>query len=293
MNNKENIFRVGDFCFCLSYPEEIIPPDNFMLFEVKSGIPTYHYTLSFADRIPELDKPVIARREDIVIYSDRGLESRKIGTKGRRDYYALYQEKEDRSAEIQLAKDQLQDMCFDTVFTSLFALERHMILRDSLILHCAYIQYQGKGILFSAPSGVGKSTQAGLWEQFRGSKTLNGDRALLRKIDGVWSACGWPVCGSSDICELGDTPIHGIVMLRQGTVNHITALTPIQAFSELYAQITINQWNRGFVQRAMERIEDLIMQVPVYQLTCDMTEDAVRCLESVLFPREFSGAAMQ
>ena len=125
-----------------------------MLFEVPQGIPAYHYHISFADRIPELDQPIIARREDIVIYSDQGLESRKIGTKGRSGYYALYQEKEDHRAEIQLAKDQVQDMCFDTVFTSLFALERHMILRDSLILHCAYIRYQGKGILFSAPSGV-------------------------------------------------------------------------------------------------------------------------------------------
>ncbi|MCI6091150.1 hypothetical protein MR781_01095 [bacterium] len=159
-----------------------------------------------------------------------------------------------------------------------------MIWKKALILHCAYTVYKGKAILFSAPSGTGKSTQAELWKQYRGSRIVNGDRALLRKIDGVWSACGWPVCGSSDICESEDTPLYTIVMLRQGETNYIERLSPIQAFTQLYAQTTINQWNPAFVQRAMELIEDLIGQVPVYQLTCNMTEDAVKCLEQAIFP---------
>lgn len=91
-----------------------------------------------------------------------------------------------------------------------------MIARDSLILHCAFTEYRGRAILFSAPSGTGKPTQAALWERYRGSRTVNGDRALLRRAGGVWTACGWPVCGSSEICGAGEVPIGAIVMLRQG-----------------------------------------------------------------------------
>ncbi|MCI5648171.1 MAG: hypothetical protein MR332_01865 [Fusicatenibacter sp.] len=208
-----------------------------------------------------------------------------IGIKGKdTSFYACYQEISERQAEVLLSVPEISGLHIDPVFSSMFALERHMIKRNSLILHCAYMVYLRKAILFSAPSGTGKSTQAELWDRYRGSRTVNGDRALLRKINGAWSACGWPVCGTSGICELEDTPIHAIVMLRQGEDNHIEKLSPIQAFTELYAQITINQWNRVFVQRAMELIEDLIGQVPVYQLTCNMTEDAVRCLEHTLFP---------
>ena len=183
-----------------------------------------------------------------------------------------------------LSVKEISELHIDSIFTSLFALERHMIKNDSLILHCAYMVYQGKAILFSAPSGTGKSTQAELWKQYRGSRIVNGDRALLRKIDGVWSACGWPVCGSSDICEAEDTPLYTIVMLRQGETNHIERLSPVQAFTKLYAQITINQWNPAFVQRAMELIEDRIGQSPGYQLTCNITEEAVKCLEQAIFP---------
>ena len=145
------------------------------------------------------------------------------------------------------------------------------------------MEYQGKGILFSAPSEIGKSTQASLWEKYRGSRTINGDRALLRKIKGKWTACGWPVCGSSEICSLGDTPIYAIVMLKQGEKNQAVPLSPFQAFAQLYPQITINQWNREFVQKAISGIEDLIAQVPVWQLTCDISEEAVNCLENALF----------
>ena len=164
-----------------------------------------------------------------------------------------------------------------------------MIRWDSMILHCAYIKYHGKAILFSAPSETGKSTQAGLWERYRGSETVNGDRALLRKIDGRWIACGWPVCGTSEICHLKDTPIHAVVMLRQGKENHVERLSPVQGFAQLYSQITVNQWNRDFVQRTAELIEDLVVHVPVWQLTCNISENAVRCLETVLFPEDISG----
>ena len=44
-----------------------------------------------------------------------------------------------------------------------------------LVLHSAYIVTRtGEGILFSGPSGIGKSTQAALWERFAGARTING-----------------------------------------------------------------------------------------------------------------------
>lgn len=172
----------------------------------------------------------------------------------------------------------------DTVYSSLFALDRRMIEYGGLILHCAYINHRGKGILFSAPSGVGKSTQAALWEKYRGSEIVNGDRTLLRKKEGKWLACAWPVCGSSNICKRMDISVYAIVMLRQGKENSVVRLSPAKAFRQLYPQMTINQWNPEFIQAAINGIENLILQVPVWQLTCDMTEDAVKCLEAAIFP---------
>lgn len=278
------LFQIGSFVFSLICPDVLSIPPNFYLFETKQGVSEYTYHLRVTDKIPLPDGEIIVRRPELTAYQTSTGESRLIGIKGQNSFYACYEEISNHQAEVFLSVKEISELHIDSIFTSLFALERHIIKKDSLILHCAYMVYQGKAILFSAPSGIGKSTQAELWKRYRGSRIVNGDRALLRKIDGVWSACGWPVCGSSDICESEDTPLYTIVMLRQGETNYIERLSPIQAFTQLYAQTTINQWNPAFVQRAMELIEDLIGQVPVYQLTCNMTEDAVKCLEQAIFP---------
>lgn len=285
----DKLFRIGTFCFQIRCVEDLLIPGNFLLFEISDSIPEYIYHLSITSNFPLPGKMILADRDDLTVYKTIGGEGRLIGVKGMNTPYAYYHEISNRESEIFVSVNRIGDLQYDTVFTSLFALERQMIRHDSLILHCAYIVYQGKAILFSAPSGTGKSTQAGLWEQYRGSHTVNGDRALLRKIDGRWYACGWPVCGSSGICEARDTPVHAIVMLRQGKSDYAERLSPVRAFSQLYAQITINQWNRDFVERAFCCIEDLISKIPVWQLICDISEEAVDCLETVLFPENNTG----
>lgn len=232
---------------------------------------------------------IIAKRPDLLVMENDKYESRLIGSLGGTSYYAFYREISECDAKVQIALHKTSDLLYDTVFTSMFALERQMTRRDSMILHCAYIKYRGTAILFSAPSETGKTTQAGLWEKYRGSETVNGDRALLRRIDGRWTACGWPVCGTSEICHLEDIPIHAVAMLRQGKENYVERLSPVQAFTQLYSQITVNQWNREFVQRTVELIEDFVEHVPVWQLTCDISENAVQCLEAALFPTDISG----
>lgn len=277
-------FQIGDFCFGLSCPAEIIPPSNFMIFETSDGVPEKQYTFSVAGQLPTLSAPIIARRADLIVYDTPSGEARLLGMNGRNTFYAYYQEKSPSQTEVTIALPEVSSLHFDTVFTSLFALERQMIQKDCLVLHCAYMKYKGNAILFSAPSETGKTTQANLWERYRGSRTINGDRALLQRRNGSWIACGWPVCGTSEVCNNESTPIQAIVMLSQGKINQATRLSPVQAFAQLYAQITINQWNRSFQQTAMRLLEELITTIPVWSLTCDISEDAVRCLEAALFP---------
>lgn len=297
----DRIGQIGDFTFRLCCPEEIAPPENFRKFlkkeETGGGLsaagsraaaPDFTYRIKISDALPRPEGKVLARRSDLAVFQTKSGESRLIGVKGRERPYAYYEEAGEDCAEITLVREELRGLHIDPVFTSLFVLERRMICRDSLILHCAYMVYRGRAILFSAPSETGKSTQAGLWERYRGSRTVNGDRALLRKIGGVWNACGWPVCGTSEICHVEDAPVFAVVMLRQGKVNQAERLSPVQAFTQLYAQVTINPWNRDFVSRAMNGIEDLIGSVPVWQLTCDISEAAVVCLETALFPQDLN-----
>ena len=279
----DGLFLIGDFCFRLHWPEELTPPDNFMLFRTAAGEPEYSYRILLSDRLPEPEGELIAQRPDIRVFSNHGLESRVIGVKGG-DFYACYREITERSAEAVLLRREIQNMRFDVMFSSLLALERRMVRKDALILHCAYIRHQGEAILFSAPSETGKSTQASLWEKYRGSRTVNGDKALLQCVNGRWTARGWPVCGSSAICENLSTPIRAVVMLSQGQEDELRRLSPREAFTQLYSQITVNTWNRDFAEKNMALIENLVARVPVFHLRCTISENAVRCLEKGLYP---------
>ena len=58
----------------------------------------------------------------------------------------------------------------------------------------------------------------------------------------------------------------------------------MQAFTQLYGQVTVNQWDQTFVSEAVSMIGNFVQSVAVFRLTCDMTEGAVQCLEAALFP---------
>ena len=214
-------FKIGDFLFRLVCSPEVLPPENFLKFAWEEGAdqeeaaPEYTYYIEVTDHLPQPEGKVLARRPDLLVFQGEAGESRLIGVKGTEGYYACYQELSSHKARVLLARERIQGLHIDPVFTSLLALERRLIARDSLILHCAYRVYQGEAILFSAPSETGKTTQANLWEKYRGSRTVNGDRALLGKRNGRWTAQGWPVCGTSEVCHNEEFPIRAVVMLSQ------------------------------------------------------------------------------
>lgn len=283
----DKIFQIGDFVFRLCFPEEAAPPENFMKFEKRADsganpVLEYTYFIKVSDCLPQPEGKVIARRPDLTVLQNGERESRLIGVKGNPDFYAFYQEVAADRAEVTLVRDRIAELHIDPVFTSLLALERRQIKKDAMILHCAYIEYQGEAILFSAPSETGKTTQANLWEKYRGSRTVNGDRSLLGKRDGRWTAQGWPVCGTSEVCHNESIPVRAVVMLSQAQENRAQRMTPGQAFPLLYSQITVNKWNTQDHIHTMDLMEDFLGSVPVIHLGCTISREAVDCLEEAL-----------
>lgn len=167
-------------------------------------------------------------------------------------------------------------------FLNYLALEYLFLRHSGLVLHSSHVRVGDKALIFSAPSGTGKSTQADLWAKYAGAEIINGDRSLLRKKDGVWHAYGCPMCGTSGIHKQGNEPIHAIVMLSQGTENAVRRLTPGEAFQRMYPEITVPKWNRELVLRAMELLDDVMANVPIYAFSCTKDESAVIALREAI-----------
>ncbi len=273
-------FQIGPFSFAIVCPEGLSFPENFLKFQAPVT-PEYTFTMEISDELPQPEQ-FIARRKDLLVFPTPGGEGRLLLIPVDGGITAAYQEITPDEARITFPEALIPFLTVDNLFVSLLALERHMHRHSCLILHCCYIRCDGEAILFSAPSGVGKSTQGGLWEQYRGAETINGDRCLLQKADGRWMACPWPVCGSSGICRLESAPVKAIAMLSQSPVDTVSRLSPFQAFSQLYPQITTNQWNAEAAEQTMALLEDLLETVPVYHQACTISQTAVDTLAAAI-----------
>ena len=160
--------------------------------------------------------------------------------------------------------------------------EQLLLQQERLLLHASFIKYKGNGILFSGPSGIGKSTQAELWKRTRGAKIINGDRVAVGFSNEAWTAWGIPYAGTSGICNNEDAPLGAIVVLRQAKENRIRQLRSVEAIQYLYPEVTIHQWDAKFVEKITELLAKLISSVPVFLLECLPDENAVATLQEQL-----------
>ena len=173
---------------------------------------------------------------------------------------------------------------------NMLGLENLLLRHGGLILHASFIRWQGQGILFSAPSGTGKSTQAHLWEQYLGAEILNGDRAAIRNHHGVWTAYGLPYAGSSRIYRNGSAPIRAIVMLRQAAQNSLRTLSAAEALRSLLPEFTAHRWEPSFMEKMLDIVGQLLAQVPVYCLECRPEPGAAQLLMRSLYDLNSGGA---
>ena len=148
--------------------------------------------------------------------------------------------------------------------------------------YASLIESEYGGILFTGPSGIGKSTQADMWAKYEKVEILNGDRPILKKENENWKAYGSPYAGSSDYYVNKSTNVKAIIVLEQSKTCSIERLKNSRAFLKLYSGMIVNTWRPDFVERVVDLTKDLIEQIPVYLLKCTPDYEAVKMLKSVL-----------
>lgn len=158
-----------------------------------------------------------------------------------------------------------------------------------LFLHASQITYRGKGILFSAPSGIGKTTQAKLWKKHMDAEIICNDRTLARKIYGEWRTYGYPIDGSEPVRTNKVNPMGAIVLLEQCNINTVQRLGPSKALPRLMRQVVLDCWSGEARTAAMELLMTLMEEIPVFLLSCTPDERAVEALETILMEDKVYG----
>lgn len=160
--------------------------------------------------------------------------------------------------------------------------EHLLTVVGGFLLHASCIRRNGKAILFTAPSGTGKSTQADLWCKLRGAELINGDRAAVFPCYGNVEVRGIPFCGSSGVAKNETLPLEAIVYLSQAPSTTITRLSGAKAFRRVWEGCSVNVWNKTDMEQCSQSVLDTVSVIPVYHLACTPDETAVSALEEVL-----------
>lgn len=158
-----------------------------------------------------------------------------------------------------------------------------LTLRNGVLIHAASIKWNGQGVLFSAPSGTGKTTHVNMWRERYGVEVLDGDVTACRMVQGKPYVYGLPWCGSSEQFLNDCVPLGALVFLEQSEDNSITRLALSDAVIRLYARCYLYVWDEKTADTVLEMITSALTGTDCYLLKCRPDFEAVelvkRCLE--------------
>ena len=154
---------------------------------------------------------------------------------------------------------------------------------DAFVMHGSVIAIDGAAYVFTARSGVGKTTHTRLWLAKFGDRAhvLNGDKPIIRFIDGAPYACGTPWRGKENYGINEMLPLRGIVFFGRGKKNKAYPIEKEPAFFALSGQIYRSR-EKETLLKTLALIDKLISSVKLVRAECNMEIEAADVVYNAL-----------
>ena len=171
------------------------------------------------------------------------------------------------------------------------AINRHiatnMLAYDTFLMHGSVIAKDGVAYMFTACSGVGKSTRTRLWlNLYPSSFVINGDKPLIKITDTEAIACGTPWCGKEGLNTDVMLPLKVIFLLErtdEGEESSIEEICFEKGFPILLQQ-TYRPENPELLRKTLFLLKALNRKVKIYRFRSEPTEESVRMAYEVARP---------
>lgn len=150
--------------------------------------------------------------------------------------------------------------------------------RERMVMHGAVVAFEGRGYLFCAPSGTGKSTHIALWRRHLGEsvQVVNGDKPIVYvPAAGQPVAYGTPWAGKEGWQRNTSVPLAGICFLAQGDHNVARRIEPVRCLDQALRQVYLPA-NAQAAGLTLDLLDRLLARVPLCELSCTISEDAVQ-----------------
>ena len=284
----ERHYRFAGVEISVSMPEESVYENEYHLapFAVEETADPHRFEFCLVDVLDSPTGNLLLDMPGFRIYTDGQQHMRYIGAVSQ-DWEGAYirAHHSGKTHHVQVKKEAVSGRIGTKTVLNAVEAEHLIAHAGGFVFHCSYIERNGKAILFTAPSGTGKSTQAELWKNLRGADIINGDRAAVRITDGKILAEGIPFAGSSKYCKNRSLPVEAIVYLGQAPETSIRRMRGYEAFARVWEGCSVNTWDREDVSLVSDAVKRLAESVPVYHLPCTPDESAVIALERALESR--------
>ncbi len=144
------------------------------------------------------------------------------------------------------------------------------------LMHGVLMSAEGHGILLCAESGTGKSTHAALWTKLLGDKCeiINGDKPLVRVIDGIPYAYGTPWCGKEEINVNKRVRLTDICFIKRSAENYVKKVEKSLITQTLIPHIHIP--GNGDVLTVLDSVDATAKNVMFYTVECNMDISAAK-----------------
>ena len=160
--------------------------------------------------------------------------------------------------------EQAEEFAYSGVFN------KSIIKHNALFIHSSALIYDGGAYLFSARSGVGKSTHTKLWREAFPDKVqmINDDKPVVRLYNDKVIAYGTPFDGGSGIANNISAPLKAIVFVERGEENSVSIPSTSEVIQNLYMS-SLRFINKESATLMLSNFEKLVNLTDFYILKCN------------------------
>ena len=192
--------------------------------------------------------------------------------------------------ELQMEYDKTPELSLSATesFLAYSKLNEYFISKEKGVLfHSTAIAVDGKAYLFTADSGVGKSTHASFWRELLGDRAvmINDDKPLLTFENDTVYANGTPWQGKHRLGNNIKVPVKAICLLERGEKDQIDKCSVSEMVVTILRQ-TILPKTEQQMNKLFELMEVILKNVQLYKLKCTLNVSSAKLAFSKMSEEE-------
>ncbi len=159
---------------------------------------------------------------------------------------------------------------------------------DGFFFHSSSLMLDNEAYVFTALSGVGKSTHTSLWRKRFGDRVrmINDDKPIIRKNDGQFFIYGTPWMGKAEIGTNTKAKVKAVYVLERGEQNSVEKVSVGEVFKQLL-QATLVFPEKEKMIKLLTLFDEFFSTTMLFRLKCNTDISAVDvALKATKLPKE-------